>query len=89
MNAVAPLSVFDAAAAERRHEAVIRGRQMEAIATWTLKDQLTLTRQIMIDITGDEYQRPEAKHAAVIALDAIDEIEAEQGWTRSVTVRGA
>lgn len=88
MNALAPLSVFDVAAAERRHEAVIRGRQMEAIALWPLKDQLTLARQIISDITGDQYQRADAKHAAVIALDAIDEIETEQGWTHSAA-RGA
>jgi hypothetical protein len=81
-------AAFSRAEAQLAHERTIRNTQMQGVSFWPLADQLALARQIMSDITGDEYQRAAAKYAAVIALDAIDEIETERGWTRSVS-RGA
>ena len=50
---------------------------------------ITFARQIMANIIGDEYLRPGARTAAQIALDAIDEVENEMGWTRTAPIRGA
>lgn len=72
---------------DSQREQVSRNVTMQAVSMWPIGDQLALARQIMGDITGDEYQRAEAKHAAVIALDAIDEIETEQGWAHSAARR--
>lgn len=65
-----------------QHERIMRGRQMEAVAKWPVAEQIRLARQIMGDITEDSYQRMEARKAAAIALDAIDETEHEMGHTR-------
>lgn len=64
---------------QRQHEAVIRGRQMEAVAMWPVKDQLRLARQIVSDLHGYAQFPASARSAALIAMDAIDETETELG----------
>ncbi len=74
-------------AEQQRHERIIRGRQMEAVALWPQSEQIALARQIMLDVVSDGYVRQPARNAAQIAADAIDETEAEMGWRSVRSVR--
>lgn len=61
--------------AEARHDRIMRGRQMGAIARWPVADQIALLRQIATDINKTPDFGRTARHEALIVMDQADELE--------------